>query len=142
MVVFHLTKGWRVSYSGDCRPTPALVTEGKDSTLLIHEATFQSSHAKQAKEKMHSTVEEAIKLGIKMNATRTALTHFSQRYTVSESLQKKRKPIDVQEETSVVREYISCCGVMALDHMKFKLSQLTKLPTLSPLINFGVCEDN
>jgi ribonuclease Z len=141
-VVITSNYGWRVSYSGDCRPTQGLVQEGKGSTVLIHEATFQSSHGKQAKEKMHSTIEEAITMGIKMDAKRTCLTHFSQRYTISETLQKKRKPMDIQEENPAVRDYLAANGVMALDHLRFKMSQLSRLPMISPAFNFGVSDDN
>ena len=91
---------------------------------------------------MHSTIEEAIQIGLKMNACRTVLTHFSQRYTVSEGLQKKKKPLSTQEEAPLIKEYMSSCGLMAVDHMRFRLSQLSKLPILSPAINFGVSDDN
>lgn len=110
--------------------------------MMIHEATFQSSHGKQAKEKMHSTVEEAIQVAIKMNAKRAVLTHFSQRYTISEGLNKKRSPMNFQEEKPFVKDYMCKSGVMAVDHLRFRLSQLSKLPILSPVINFGVSDDN
>lgn len=142
-VVISSIFGWKVSYSGDCRPTPAFAEEGIHSTVMIHEATFQTSHEKQAKEKMHSTVQDAVKIAMKMKANRAVLTHFSQRYTVSESLAKKKKPIQDQfQESAEVRAYLDRYGVMALDHLTFKLSDLNTLPLLSPAINFGVSDDN
>ena len=117
-----------------------MIKEGQNSTVVIHEATFQSSMEKQARMKMHSTVEEALRVGMKMNAHRVVLTHFSQRYTVSESISKK-KTINIEERPDV-REYLDEAGVMAIDQLQFKLSQLVDLPVLSPVINFGVSDDN
>lgn len=135
-----LTQGWKITYSGDCRPTDALIQEGMNSTVVIHEATFQSSMEKQARMKMHSTIEEAVRVGMKMNAHRVVLTHFSQRYTVSESISKKKTASN--EEKPEIREFIKEAGVMAIDQLQFKLSQLVDLPVLSPVINFGVSDDN
>ena len=71
---------WKVSYSGDTMPNPQFVTIGKDSDVLIHEATHQSSLAEDAERKKHSTVQQAIQIGKDMNARYTVLTHFSLRY--------------------------------------------------------------
>lgn len=135
--------GWKITYSGDCRPTPGLVADGKDSTVCIHEATFQSNMLDQAKMKMHSTVEEAVQMAIRMNAKRACLTHFSQRYTVSESMLKKKKrgQMEMEKEMPYVKEYLASSGVLAVDLLKFKLSDLAKLPILSPGFNFAVSED-
>lgn len=53
---------------------------GKNSNLLIHEATMEDQLVSEAKRKMHSTMSQAINIGKKMNAKFTILTHFSQRY--------------------------------------------------------------
>jgi ribonuclease Z len=53
---------------------------GKNATLLIHEATFENDLIEDALEKRHSTTEEAVKVGERMNAHSVLLTHFSQRY--------------------------------------------------------------
>jgi ribonuclease BN (tRNA processing enzyme) len=76
--------GWKLAYSGDCIPSINLIKKGKNATLLIHEATFASDTPEQAYAKMHSTVKDACDVARKMNAKRLVLTHFSQRYTVSE----------------------------------------------------------
>lgn len=57
-----------------------MYSSGKDSDLLIHEATFEDELSHEAKIKMHSTTSEAISIGKRMNAKFTLLTHFSQRY--------------------------------------------------------------
>ncbi|OZJ02530.1 hypothetical protein BZG36_04131 [Bifiguratus adelaidae] len=74
------TKDWKVVYSGDTRPCQALVDIGKDATLLIHEATFDDTKMQEAREKRHSTANEAIDVGKQMNAKAILLNHFSQRY--------------------------------------------------------------
>ena len=72
--------GFKFTYSGDCRPTRALVEIGKGSTVLLHEATFDDELRGDAEAKLHSTTSEAIGVGIAMHARRILLTHFSQRY--------------------------------------------------------------
>ncbi|CRG89533.1 ribonuclease Z [Talaromyces islandicus] len=71
---------FKVSYSGDCRPSSNFVKIGKGSTLLIHEATFQDDMKGSAIAKKHCTTSEAIQVGRLMRAHMTLLTHFSQRY--------------------------------------------------------------
>lgn len=73
--LFHLT------YSGDAIPTNDIVKLGKNSTLLIHEATFQDELETIAKSKKHSTISQALEQSRKMNAKYTILTHFSLRYS-------------------------------------------------------------
>ena len=73
--------GFKVSYSGDCRPSKEFVAIGKGSTVLIHEATFDDQLIGDAMAKKHSTTSEAIGVGMAMGARRLILTHFSQRYT-------------------------------------------------------------
>ncbi|PWY95343.1 tRNA processing endoribonuclease Trz1 [Aspergillus sclerotioniger CBS 115572] len=72
--------GFKVSFSGDCRPSSGFATIGRGSTVLIHEATFQDDMAVSAIAKKHSTLSEALEVGRLMNARAILLTHFSQRY--------------------------------------------------------------
>lgn len=72
--------GFKVSFSGDCRPSSTFAEIGEDSTVLIHEATFHDSMAGSAIAKKHSTTGEAIQIGRQMRARAILLTHFSQRY--------------------------------------------------------------
>ena len=71
---------FKFSYSGDCRPSAHFASIGKDSTVLIHEATFDDELQGEAMAKKHSTISEAVAVGVAMRAKRTLLTHFSQRY--------------------------------------------------------------
>ena len=73
-------KPLKVSYSGDCRPSYHFSKIGTDTTVLIHEATFDDELQGDAKAKKHSTTSEALGIGAQMNAKAVVLTHFSQRY--------------------------------------------------------------
>ncbi|KAL2822374.1 hypothetical protein BDW59DRAFT_149566 [Aspergillus cavernicola] len=72
--------GFKASFSGDCRPSPSFARIGQDSTLLIHEATFDDNMRGSARAKKHSTSAEALDIGRQMRARSILLTHFSQRY--------------------------------------------------------------
>ncbi|KAG9191717.1 ribonuclease Z [Alternaria panax] len=73
-------KPLKVSYSGDCRPSYHFSKIGTDTTVLIHEATFDDELQGDAKAKKHSTTSEALGIGAQMDAKAVVLTHFSQRY--------------------------------------------------------------
>uniref|UniRef100_A0A672Z489 Zinc phosphodiesterase ELAC protein 2 n=1 Tax=Sphaeramia orbicularis TaxID=375764 RepID=A0A672Z489_9TELE len=77
---FTHQSGWKMAFSGDTMPCDAFVHIGKDSTLLIHEATLEDALEEEAVEKRHSTTSQAIGVGMKMNADFIMLNHFSQRY--------------------------------------------------------------
>jgi ribonuclease Z len=70
----------KVSYSGDCRPSQHFAKVGRDTTVLIHEATFDDELQGDARAKKHSTTSEALGIGAQMDAKAVVLTHFSQRY--------------------------------------------------------------
>jgi ribonuclease Z len=76
----HGVKPLKVSYSGDCRPSKFFARVGRDTTVLIHEATFDDELQGDAKAKKHSTTSEALGIGADMDAKAVVLTHFSQRY--------------------------------------------------------------
>jgi len=80
-------KPLKVSYSGDCRPSQAFTRIGSNSTVLIHEATFDDAMQGDAIAKKHSTTSEAIGVGSQMDAKAVVLTHFSQRYQKTPVLQ-------------------------------------------------------
>lgn len=76
----HMIKPLKISYSGDCRPSQPFAKIGKDTTVLIHEATFDDELQGDARAKKHSTTSEALGIGARMDAKAVVLTHFSQRY--------------------------------------------------------------
>jgi ribonuclease Z len=79
LVMSHKS-GWKIVYSGDTRPCPRLVEEGKGATILIHEATFSDEMPEDAIKRSHCTTGEALRVGDEMSAGLVVLTHFSQRY--------------------------------------------------------------
>ncbi|KAJ3322396.1 Zinc phosphodiesterase ELAC protein 2 [Boothiomyces sp. JEL0866] len=72
--------GFKLAFSGDCRPSDKFCEIGQSSDLLIHEATLTDDLQEEALMKNHCTIGEAIQVGIKMKAKHVLLTHFSQRY--------------------------------------------------------------
>jgi ribonuclease Z len=72
--------GRKITYSGDLKPCESLIELGRDSDILIHEATFAKSLAETAVEKKHSTSVDAANDAKEMNAKRLILTHISARY--------------------------------------------------------------
>jgi ribonuclease Z len=72
--------GRKITYSADTAPCDALIQLGKESDILIHEATFSKKLAKIAEEKQHSTSVDAAMMAKKMNAKQLILTHISSRY--------------------------------------------------------------
>lgn len=72
--------GRKITYSGDTAPCDSLIEIGKDSDILIHEATFSKELNHVAMEKKHSTSVDAANIAKKMNAKQLILTHISSRY--------------------------------------------------------------
>lgn len=81
-------KPFKVSYSGDTRPNIKKFSEeiGQGSDLLIHEATLDNELQEDAIKKRHCTINEAIQVSNAMNCEKLILTHFSQRYPKSPSI--------------------------------------------------------
>ncbi|PGH26462.1 hypothetical protein AJ80_01775 [Polytolypa hystricis UAMH7299] len=77
---FVFPNGFKISYSGDCRPSVSFARIGQGSTVLIHEATFEDDMRGDAIAKRHCTVSEALGVAQAMQAKNVVLTHFSQRY--------------------------------------------------------------
>lgn len=78
----------KITYSGDAAPSPELINIGRNSCILIHEATMEDGLEEEARYKKHSTMSQAIEAGRKMNAKFVILTHFSNRYAKIPLLQK------------------------------------------------------
>lgn len=71
---------FKLTYSGDTQLSNEFVRIAQESSLLIHEATFQDELEQMAKQKHHSTISQAILQAQRCNAEYTILTHFSGRY--------------------------------------------------------------
>lgn len=119
-VALTFPNGFKVAYSGDCRPSKDFAQIGKGATLLIHEATFDDELSGDARAKKHSTTSEALAIGREMEARRILLTHFSQRY----------QKIPVMGNTTGKDQV----AIVAFDYMRCKLGDFAKLAQFRPAL--------
>lgn len=114
----------KITYSGDTMPCRDLVELGKNSTVLIHEATMEDELFEEAAFKTHSTISQAMEQGQAMNAKYIILTHFSQRYSKLPRLHyadKDGKILDKMRNVSI-----------AFDNMQIRLEDLDHFYLLYP----------
>jgi ribonuclease Z len=78
--------GRKITYTGDLKPCESLINLGRESDILIHEATYAKALAEIAEEKKHSTSVDAANDAKKMNAKQLILTHISARYQAEAQL--------------------------------------------------------
>lgn len=86
-------KGRKIVYTGDTLPCDAVADAARDADVLIHEATFDPERKGEAKERLHSTMEDAVKIAKKAKAKQLVLTHFSPRYPEVELFGKEIRKI-------------------------------------------------
>lgn len=98
-------------------PCRALVDLGRDSTILIHEATYEHEFVERAKESTHSTDGQALEQGRQMNAKFVLLTHFSQS----------------RRQVPLINHDLKNVGV-AFDNMEVVLSDLDHLSKMYPVM--------
>lgn len=119
-VVINFPNGFKLAYSGDCRPSREFINIGQGATLLVHEATFDDELQGDAIAKKHSTTQEALDVGKQMNARRILLTHFSQRY--------QKIPVMESEESK------DQVAIVAFDYMRVKVGDFAKCDAFKPAL--------
>jgi len=85
--------GRKVVYSGDTKPSKEIVRLAKNSDVLIHDCTLDSSHKKLASDFGHSTAAEAAAVAKAARVRDLFLVHLSPRYESHEVLEKEAKKI-------------------------------------------------
>jgi len=125
LVIEDCVQHWKLVYSGDTRPCSALAEAGRDALVVIHEATFEDELSKEAVYRLHCTTSEAMDVCVdQMNAYRTILTHFSQRYP--------RVPASMKDYPAVIKK--GTVG-LAFDLMAVNFCDLLDLPQIVKPLN-------
>ncbi len=86
-------RGLRVGISGDTRPSKKLEQFFRGCDVIVFDSTYSDTHAKNAKENMHSTSREAATLAKRAGARQLILTHFSTRYRNVGTLVKQAREV-------------------------------------------------
>ncbi len=85
-------KGHKITYSGDTMPCEEMIEFARDSSILIHEATYKAEDKDKAESHGHSTSKDAAEIALYSNSEKLILTHISTRYTdVSDLLSQARE---------------------------------------------------
>ena len=140
-----------VSFSGDTRPNPEFAKVGRNSDLLIHEASLDNELLEEAIAKKHSTAIEAIAVSKLMNCNNLILTHFSSRcgmgsncgpaHTLEKELRDVHKQIIEKKQPSIFErirrsdgkydlEQINIC--YAYDLMNLRLGEILEKKSIWP----------
>ena len=128
LIVKH-KNGRKFVYSGDTKYCEDLVQEGKNATILIHEATFFE------KNNFHSSMSEAIRAGRNMNAWRTVLTHFTKDTYNLNPKEVIKSCISGKEKDEGLEKYAEESVVLAVDHLNAKLSEFEYLPEINKCLS-------
>ncbi|XP_067634811.1 ribonuclease Z, mitochondrial [Eurosta solidaginis] len=122
------TEPVKITYSGDSMPCEDLVALGRNSTVLIHEATMEDDLLEEARLKMHSTISQAIAQGREMQAQHIILTHFSQRYA---KLPRMQQLVGGKAPETETMRNVS----IAFDNMQMTLGDLEHFHYMYPALH-------
>ena len=93
MVLGPPRPGRKIVITGDTKPCERIVEFAKNSDVLIHDATFDSSLEEKANEYGHSTAKQAAEIAKKACVERLYLTHISPRYHDAKLLEEEAREI-------------------------------------------------
>lgn len=93
MVMGPPRRGRKVVYSGDTRPCDNVLELARDSDLLIHDGTVDSSFEEKINGFGHSSVRQAAEIAKKAKARTLAIVHISPRYENADDLIKEARQI-------------------------------------------------
>lgn len=74
-----------IAIFGDTLPTPRALELADHADLIVHEATYETALADRAYQHGHSTTQDAAILAKESGAKRLIITHFSGRYSLTDS---------------------------------------------------------
>lgn len=97
-------KGIKITYSGDTMPCEEMIEFAKDSTILIHEATFTEENRSNAEEHGHSTASDAAFIAKNSNSKELILTHISTRYGENYAKILLKQAKEVFENTKLAKD--------------------------------------
>jgi ribonuclease Z len=100
--------GRKITYSADTGPSESLIELGKDSDILIHEATYNKQLEDVAREKKHSTSIDAAEIAKKANAKQLILFHLSSRY-------KKSADVLLSEAKEIFKNTILAYDLLSIE---------------------------
>lgn len=131
-------ESFKLTYSGDTKPCQEIIELGRDSTLLIHEATYPDRQIRLARETSHSTMAQAVKQGQLMNAEYTILTHFTKSFGVMPPVDQLPRNVgiafdfmhvsynDLGRMNSMLRKYAEAFGPRSITNMNLKHQPIIK----------------
>ncbi|EGZ06400.1 hypothetical protein PHYSODRAFT_531194 [Phytophthora sojae] len=125
--VVTFVDGAKLAFSGDCRPSDKLAEKAKGAFLIVHEATFEDDLTKEAKDKAHCTMAEAIEVGRQAKARHLLLTHFSQRYPKMAVLSSSTEDAVAPDETPM--EILTAIDMLSLRFRELRQPNLMEVCT-------------
>ncbi len=84
-------KGKKIAYIADTLPCANTIRLAKDADIVICEATFASDLEKKAEKYKHLTAKQAAIIAAQADAKKLVLTHFSNRYKTTNTLEEDAK---------------------------------------------------
>ncbi|AGB04953.1 ribonuclease Z [Aciduliprofundum sp. MAR08-339] len=85
--------GRKIVYSGDTAPMDEMINFARDASVLIHEATTESSLEDKANEYGHSSARQAARIAKRANVDTLLLVHISPRYKDPTTIENEAKKI-------------------------------------------------